>query len=253
MIKLKTAEEIEILREGGKRLAWILHEIERAVKPGVKTIELENLARKLIKEGGDEPAFLNYRPTGAKRGYPAALCVSINEEIVHGIPSEREIREGDIVGLDLGLNHDGLFTDMALSVPVGDVSSVGQKMIETANQALRAGLAEAKPGKRIGDISAVIEKIIEEAGFQAVRELSGHGVGYSPHEDPFIPNYGQAGTGPELVPGMVLAIEPMVTDGSGDIKIMPDGFTFVTKDGKLATHAEKTVVITETGVEILTG
>lgn len=253
MIKLKTKDEIEILREGGKRLARILSEIKKAVKPGVKTQDLEDLARKLIEEDGDLPAFLNYRSSGSRKGYPAALCVSLNEEIVHGIPGDREVKDGDVVSLDLGLNHEGLFTDMAVTVAVGEISSMAQKMIEVANQALNAGIATAKPGKRIGDISAVIEKTIEEAGFQAVRELSGHGVGYAPHEDPFVPNYGSAGTGPELIPGLVIAIEPMVTDGSGDIKLQPDGFTFVTKDGKLATHAEKTIVITETGSEILTG
>lgn len=252
MIKLKTSEEIAILKEGGRRLAIILNELKSKAVPGVKTIELENLARKLIKDGGDEPAFLGYKPHGAPRPYPAALCVSINDEIVHGLPSERVLKEGDIVGLDSGLVHEGLYTDMAITVPVGNISKEAEKMIRVAEEALEAGIWAAVPGKKIGDISVAIEKVIKGAGFSVVRELAGHGVGYSPHEDPFVPNYGKAGTGPELVPGLVIAIEPMVTSGSGDIDVADDEFTFVTSDGHLATHAEKTIVITETGAEILT-
>jgi len=253
MIKLKTAEEIAILKEGGRRLAFILNEVKAKVAPGVRTSEFEALARKLIAEGGDTPAFLNYRPQGASKPYPAALCVSINEEIVHGLPSERVLKEGDVVGLDLGLIHDGLYTDMAITVPVGKISKEADKMIKVAEEALEAGIWAAVPGKRVGDISVAIEKTIKSAGFKVVKELAGHGVGYSPHEDPFVPNYGKAGTGPELVPGLVIAIEPMATDGSGEIEVAEDDFTFVTRDGKLATHAEKTIVITETGAEILTG
>lgn len=252
MIKLKTAEEIATLREGGKRLAFVLEEVKKRVAPGVKTIELENLARKLIKEGGDEPAFLNYQPHGSPKPYPAALCVSINEEIVHGLPGGRDLKESDIVGLDLGLIHDGLYTDMAITVPVGKISKEAEKMIKVAEEALEAGIWAAVPGKRVGDISVAIEKTIKDAGFKVVKELAGHGVGYSPHEDPFVPNYGKAGTGPELVPGLVIAIEPMVTNGSGEIEVAEDDFTFVTRDGKLATHAEKTIAITETGAEIIT-
>lgn len=252
MIKLKTKEEIEILREGGRRLATILEMVKEKVVPGVKTIELENFARELIKEGGDKPAFLGYQPHGAPRPYPAALCVSVNEEIVHGLPNNRELKEGDIVGLDLGLIHDGLYTDMAITVPVGEISELSQKMIDVAESALEAGIWAAVPGKRLGDISAAIEKTIKDAGFKVVKELAGHGVGYSPHEDPFVPNYGKAGTGPEIIEGLVIAIEPMLTTGSGKIEVAEDGFTFVTSDGKPATHAEKTIVVTENGPEILT-
>ena len=252
MIKLKTKEEVDSLREGGHRLAAILEQVKAKVAPGVKTIELEDLARELINEGDDQPAFLGYRPSGARRAYPAALCVSINNEIVHGIPGKREIKAGDVVSLDLGLKHEGLFTDMAVTVAVGEVGALVYKMIKTAEEALDAGIFAAMPGKRVGDISTVIEKVIKGAGFKVVKELAGHGVGYSPHEDPFVPNYGKAGTGPELVPGLVIAIEPMVTNGSGEINLEPDEFTFTTRDGKLATHAEKTIVITETGAEVLT-
>ncbi|MFA6254008.1 MAG: type I methionyl aminopeptidase [Candidatus Paceibacterota bacterium] len=251
-MKLKTTAEIESLHEGGRRLAAILAAVKTRVVPGVKTIELENLARELIKQGGDEPAFLGYKPQGSRQPYPAALCVSVNDEIVHGIPGGRILKEGDIVGLDLGLKHNGLFTDMAVTVTVGKTSPEAQNLIATVEQALEAGIAIAGPGKRVGDISLAIEKVIKENNFKVVKELAGHGVGYAPHEDPFIPNFGKAGTGAELLPGLVIAIEPMATSGRGDIKVGADGFTFLTRDGKLASHAEKTIVITETGAEIIT-
>jgi methionyl aminopeptidase len=251
-MKLKTKDEIESLREGGRRLATILEAVKAKVAPGVKTIELENLAREIIKKNGDEPAFLNYKPQGSRLAYPAALCVSVNDEIVHGLPSERVLKEGDIVGLDLGLKHQGLFTDMAVTVPVGKVSPEAQNLIATVEAALEAGIEAVKPGQRVGDISSAIEAIIKANGFKVVKELAGHGVGYKPHEDPFVPNFGKAGTGAELLPGLVIAIEPMATSGNGSIKVGADEFTFLTKDGHLATHAEKTIVVTETGVEILT-
>lgn len=251
-MKLKTKEEIEILREGGKRLALILEQIKDKVAPGVKTSELEVLARKLIKENSDEPAFLGYKPLGSHLAYPAALCVSVNDEIVHGLPGERALKEGDIIGLDLGLKHNGLFTDMAITLPVGSVSLEARNLIATVEQALEAGMAEARPSGHLGDIGEAISRVIKENGFKVVKELAGHGVGYAPHEDPFVPNFGQAGKGEELLPGLVIAIEPMATTGQGDIKVGADGFTFLTKDGKLAAHSEKTIVITETGSEILT-
>ncbi len=252
MIKLKTREEIESLRAGGKRLALILDQIEKKVVPGIKTSDLDVLARDLIKENDDEAAFLNYQPPGSRLAYPAALCVSVNDEIVHGLPSGRVLIEGDLVGLDLGLKHDGLFTDMAVTVPVGKISPEGQSLIATVEQALKAGINTSRPGRRIGDISQAIEQVIKENGFKVVKELAGHGVGYQPHEDPFIPNFGLAGKGSELLPGLVIAIEPMATSGQGDIKVGDDKFTFLTQDGKLAAHTEKTIVITETGAEILT-
>lgn len=252
MIKLKTKEEVELLREGGRRLANILEQIKKIVAPGVETIELENLARELIAKGGDKPAFLNYRPQGSRLAYPAALCVSVNDEIVHGLPSGRILKTGDIVGLDLGLNHNGLFTDMAITVPVGKISSEAENLIVTVEQALEAGIAVALPGNHIGDIGEAIEKVIKENNFKVVKELAGHGVGYQPHEDPYVPNFGKVGRGEELLPGMVIAIEPMATLGSGAIRVGSDGFTFLTKDGTLAAHSEKTVVIAEKGVEILT-
>ncbi len=252
MIKLKTKEEIAILREGGKRLAFVLEEVKKKVAPGVKTIELENLVRKLIKDGGDEPAFLGYKPHGSPSPYPAALCVSINNEIVHGLPGERVLKEGDVVGLDCGLIHEGLYTDMAMTVAVGKISDDNKKLIWATEQALARAIEVAKPGLRVGDLSSAIEQSIKKAGFKVVRDLAGHGVGYAPHEDPFVPNYGKAGTGPELVPGLVIAIEPMATTGSGNISLADDGWSLVTSDSHLASHAEKTIVITETGAEVLT-
>lgn len=252
MIKLKTREEIVILREGGRRLAFILEAVKAKVVSGVKTCDLENFAQDLIREGGDKPAFLGYRPDGSEQPYPAALCVSVNDEIVHGIPGDRELRDGDIVGLDLGLVHGGLYTDMAMTIPVGKISPEAENLIATVEAALEAGISIAKPGGHIGDISQAVEAVTRENGFKVVRELAGHGVGYKPHEDPFVPNFGKAGTGAELLPGLVIAIEPMATSGSGQIKVGKDGFTFLTKDGKLASHVEKTIVIIENGAEILT-
>lgn len=252
MIKLKTKEEISILKEGGKRLALILEEIKKKVAPGVKTVELENFARELIAKGGDEPAFLGYKPQGSSSPYPAALCVSINNEIVHGLPGERVLEEGDVVGLDCGLVHEGLYTDMAITVPVGQVKANVKKLIWATEEALARAIELAKPGLRVGDLSSIIEQSIKKAGFKVVRDLAGHGVGYTPHEDPFVPNYGKVGTGPELVPGLVIAIEPMATAGSGEIILADDGWTLITADNQLASHAEKTIVITEDGAEVLT-
>lgn len=252
MITLKTKEEIEILKEGGRRLANILRQVAEAAKPGIKTVELDDLALRLIREGGDEPAFLNYRPQGSRLAYPAALCVSVNEEIVHGLPSQRILTDGDVVGLDLGLKHKGLFTDMAVTVAVGKTSRKDLKLIKVARKALLVGIRAIKPNGRIGDIGAAIQKYVESEGLNVVRELAGHGVGHAAHEDPFIPNYGRAGTGEKLKPGMVLAIEPMVTTGPGKIVLEDDEFTFSTKGGEKSAHFEKTVAVTEKGSLILT-
>lgn len=252
MIRLKTKEEIEILKAGGERLSNVLGQVAAAVRPGIKTSELDELALTLIRENGDEPSFLNYRSPGSPLAYPATLCVSVNEEIVHGVPGQRVLQAGDIVSLDLGLKHKGLFTDMAVTVPVGKVGDEEAKLIEVTARALTVGLGAAKPNKRVGDISAAIQKYVEGEGFEVVRDLAGHGLGYKPHEDPFVPNYGRPGTGEKLKPGLVLAIEPMVTTGSGQIVLEDDGFTFSTMNGQKAAHFEKTVAITEKGFIILT-
>lgn len=249
---IKTAEEIEIIREGGKRLAFILSTLEAAIKPGVTTRELDTLAEKLMREGGDIPAFLNYTPEGARTPYPSSLCVSVNDEIVHGIASDRILLEGDIIGIDTGIQHKGLFTDSALTVPVGKIDEAAKKLIQVTEASLFVGIDAARAGKTIGDIGFAVEKYVKEHGFVIVEELGGHGVGYQQHEDPHIANYGERGQGMRLKPGMVLALEPIVNEGTRYIKLMPDGYTFVTRDHKRSAHFEHTILITEGAPEILT-
>ncbi len=242
---LKNDTERENLIEGGKRLAAVLEALRAKVAPGVTTEELDDLAEKIIRDGGDEPCFLGYTPEGANRPYPATLCVSINDEVVHGIPNEsvRALKEGDIVGLDLGLTHNGIVVDAAITVPVGKVSEESTKLLRATESALAAGIAAALPGKRVGDISCAIQKEIENAGFTVVRELGGHGVGELVHEEPFIPNFGRAGAGAELVEGMVLALEPIAAAGKAAVTIAPDGYTFRTKDGSRSAHFEHTILL----------
>lgn len=253
MAKYKTKEEIADLRISGKRLAFVLQEVKKIIKPGVTTLELDELAEKLIRAEGDIPPFLNYTPHGARNPFPASLCVSVNDEIVHGIPSkDRVLKEGDIVSIDLGVSHNGMITDAALTVPVGKVSPQIEKLISDTERSLYEGIKAAKVGRRIGDISAAIEKIGNKGGYGIVRELGGHGVGHAVHEEPYVPNYGIKGTGPLLKPGMVLAIEPMFMLGEEDIRMMPDGYTIVTHDGSLSAHFEHTIIITEEGIEIAT-
>ena len=253
-VTIKTKEEIDILREGGKRLAFILAEVAKAVKAGVSTIDLDNLARQLAEDGGDKPAFLNYKPGGAKRPYPAAICVSINDEIVHGIPNENPkiIKDGDIVSLDMGLNHKGLFTDSAVTVGVGSLDEAGKNLIETTKQSLYEGIKAIKEGNHIRDISYAIEKFVRPKRLGIVEELCGHGVGYKVHEDPYVPNYCLEDKGEKLKAGMVIAIEPMLNEGSKKIKLADDGWTYRTADGSRSAHFEHTIVVTKNGAEILT-
>lgn len=256
MIIIKTPEEIKILREGGQRLATVLHKVKKKVAPGVSTKDLDNYAYELIKEFGDEPAFLNYSPEGAKTPFPASLCVSVNDEVVHGIPSDEKIlKEGDIVSIDLGLKHQGLFTDMAMTVPVGEISSGSKKLLEVTEEALQVGIDSAQAGYMTGDIGYAIESFVRSrkgANYGIVEALSGHGVGRAIHEDPYVPNFGKRGTGSKLVPGMVIAIEPMLNNGTKNVTIDEDGYTIHTADGKKSAHFEHTVLITEAGPEILT-
>ncbi len=253
MIKLKSKEEIKIMREGGKRHAEILKLVAAEAKPGVSTKALDDLAFKLIKEGGDKPAFKGYTPEGVSYPYPASLCVSINDEIVHGIPNKKVLlQEGDIVSLDLGLVHKGLITDGAITVAVGKISKEAKELIRVTKKALELAVAAAQPGNRVGDIGHAVESYIKPLGYGIVKILSGHGVGYSVHEDPYIPNFGKKGKGEKLVPGMVIAIEPMVNIGTEDVYVTEDEYTFITKDGKLSAHFEHTVAITEKGPVILT-
>ena len=251
MIAIKSPEEIEIMSEGGKILASVLVALRREVQPGVETKALDKLAYRLIKEAGAEPAFWGYRPAGSRAAYPFTLCVSLNECVVHGRPSDYKIREGDIVKLDLGLKYRSFYLDSAVTVGVGEIKGEAAKLIKATQDALERGINVCKPGKTTGDIGAAIEKYVKKNGFSVVRALTGHGIGRNLHEEPNVLNFGQPGTGEELRTGMVLAIEPMVAAGSGETKVLADD-SFVTKDGSLAAHFEHTVAITEHGPIVLT-
>lgn len=246
MISIKTPEEIKIMREGGHILASILKELEKKVAPGVITRDLNILSEKLILKSDTQPSFKGYN------GFPAALCVSVNDEVVHGVPSNRELKEGDIVGLDLGILYKGFHTDMAVTVPVGKISPEAGRLMRVTKKSLKRAIARAKAGKTIGDLGQAVQTYVEGQGFNVVRDLCGHGVGCRLHEDPEIPNFGQRHKGPKLKEGMVLAIEPMVTAGDWKIKLSADGFAFKTKDGSLAAHFEHTLLVTRNGGEVLT-
>lgn len=252
MIIIKTEEQINNLREGGRRHAEILAKVKEKVVPGISTKSLDDYAAQLIAANGDTPAFLGYKPYGAAKPYPATLIVSINDEVVHGIPTEdRIIADGDVVSLDVGIWHNDTITDAAITVIAGNADPKDADMVATAERALYAGIEQVKPGNRIGDISAAIEKAIGKK-YGNLREYSGHGVGVEIHEEPYVPNYGAAGTGPLLKAGMVIAIEPMITRGSGEVYVDRDGYTVKTSDGSRAAHVEHTVLVTDTGYEILT-
>jgi methionyl aminopeptidase len=251
---IKTAEQKEALIEAGKRLAAVLKELTAKVAPGVSTEALDDFAEARIREKGDEPAFLGYTPESAGRPYPATLCVSINDEVVHGIPNEliKTLKEGDIVSLDLGLTHKGIVVDAAVTVPVGLVSVETKKLLQATEEALYAGISEAKPGNHIGDIGHAISQVIEHTGFKVVRELGGHGVGDVVHEEPFVPNYGKKGEGELLTEGMVLALEPIANAGKAAVLLMSDGYTYRTKDGSKSAHFEHTILIEKDGARIIT-
>lgn len=239
------------MAEGGRRLAAVLQELTEAVKPGIKTIFLEGLSRKLIKERDAKPAFLGYRSAGSREPYPYALCVSINDVVVHGQPSDRLIQDGDLVKLDLGLKYQGLYVDSAITVLAGNVSREAKKLTVVTKEALQKGVEQVRPGKTVGDIGHAIQKHIEKNGFSVIRSLVGHGIGRELHESPQVLNFGKSGDGEELRVGMVLAIEPMVAAGGGATRQLRDE-SFVTADGSLAAHFEHTVAITERGPRILT-
>jgi len=232
--------------EGGKILAEILRKLAETVKPGITTNDLEKLARELVLSHGVKSSFLGYD------GYPAVLCTSINDEIVHGVPSDRVLKDGDVLKLDMGVLHRGFHTDSAVTVLVGGTDDQKNKLINVTKEALRIGISKAKVGNTLGDIGSVIQEFVEKNGFNVVRDLVGHGIGRELHEEPQILNYGEKGTGPELIKGMVIAIEPMVVTGDWKIKNSKDGFAFVTRDGSLAAHFEHTVAITEQKPIILT-
>lgn len=250
-IKLKQGKDLEHLRESGRRLANILKEAGKLVKPGVTTKEINDFVYEKITEMGDKPAFLNYKPFGAHYPYPGSICISVNDQVVHGIGGEYVLKEGDIVGLDGGVNHKGMISDSAITFPVGKISKEDEKLLEVTKAALYAGIKAAKCGNYVNDISKAIEKAVPKK-YGIVKILSGHGVGYKVHEDPYVPNFDDGVKGPKLVPGMVLAIEPMITLGTDEVYLEEDGYTFTTKDHKKSAHFEHTILITEGEAEILT-
>jgi len=252
MSLIKSEKEIELLKEGGKYLAFVLEKIKEKISPGIFTKDLDIVAEKEIRKLGAVPSFLNYTPWGSEKPYPASLCVSVNDEVVHGIPGGRILKEGDIVGLDIGLIHEKLFVDMAETCPVGKISDEDQKLIEKTKKALHLGIASALPGSKIGAIGSAIENFAKPFGYGIVRDLGGHGVGHAVHEEPYIPNFGDKNSGEELLPGMVLAIEPMLTCGTHKVKLLSDGYTVVTEDGSRSAHFEHSIVITRGAPLILT-
>lgn len=249
MISLKSAREVEIMRRANVIVAEILEELKKKVAPGVTTLELDVLAEELTYKKKAQPAFKGY--TMAGRTYPRTLCASINEEIVHGIPSGRELREGDVVGLDFGVVYEGFYGDAAVTVGVGKVSGEARRLMQVTEEALYKGIEQLREGNRLGDLSAEIQKTVEGAGYSVVRAFVGHGIGKKLHEEPPVPNYGERDRGLRLREGMVLAIEPMVNAGGYDVEIKEDGWTAVTKDGSLAAHFEHSVAITKNGPYIL--
>ncbi|MBQ3204857.1 MAG: type I methionyl aminopeptidase [Alistipes sp.] len=246
MIYLKTDEEIELLRENNLLVSRALAEVGRHVRAGITTRELDKIAESIIRDAGAEPAFLGYQ------GYPASSCISVNEVVVHGIPGERVIEEGDIVSVDLGTFMKGFVGDSAYTFAVGEVSAEARKLMEVTKEALRKGAAQAKAGNRVGDISAAVQEYAESFGFGVVRELEGHGLGRKMHEAPGVPNYGARGRGPLLKEGMVICIEPMITQGNRAVVFERDGWTVRTRDRKLAAHYEWAVAIRRGGPDILT-
>ncbi len=252
MIIIKTDKEIQSMRAGGKIHARILRMVSEKVTAGISTLELDTYAEELVRAAGAKPAFKGYRPAGQDTAFPATLCTSINDEIVHGIPSEsRILRDGDIVSLDLGVEYQGVFLDGAITVPVGIVSKEIQKFLDDTYESMMAGINEIKSGNTTGDIGYAIQQSVNKK-YGIVKGLAGHGVGREIHEDPFIPNYGKPGQGTELQTNMTIAIEPMLTMGNAATEILDDDWTFVTADGSLTAHFEHTVLVTENGYEILT-
>lgn len=253
MIIIKTQEEIQQMREGGPILARILREVAEQTKPGVTTKELDTIAHKLILEAGCTPAFLNYTPEGTDIPYPASLITSVNSEVVHGIPSDYVLKEGDIIALDLGIKYKTVFLDHAITVGVGEINDKDKKLISITKSVLDEAIAAIVPGATIGDIGHAVEQYVRPHKLGIMRGLSGHGVGREIHEDPYVPNYGKKGKGEKLVPGMAIAIEPMLSRGSEDYIVLADGYTLKTRDNSRSAHFEHTVLIKEDGYpEVLT-
>jgi methionyl aminopeptidase len=245
MIIIKSPREIEQLKRSNAIVAEVFEKLKGMIQPGITTIELDQIAEEYILSKGGRPAFKGYR------GFPATLCISINEEVVHGIPGQRRLKEGDIVSLDVGVNFVGYFGDSAITLPVGEVDSEGKRLLEVTKEALSIGIEKAKIGNRLFDISYAIQRWVESHGFSVVRDFVGHGIGKELHEEPQIPNFGAPHQGPRLEKGMVFALEPMVNEGTYEVRVLSDGWTVVTADGKRSAHFEHTITITDDGAEIL--
>lgn len=246
MIVLKSEDEIKKMAESCRIVAEVLESIKKHVSSGVSTLEINEFVESYINKRGARPAFKGYR------GYPASVCTSINEQVVHGIPSSRKLKDGDIISLDIGVYYKGFYGDAAVTLPVGSVSDKAVKLIMVTEKALEAGLGKAVEGNRLSDISSAVQGCVEAEGFSIVRSFVGHGIGRELHEEPQIPNFGKPGEGPKLRPGMTLAVEPMVNEGGWEVVILDDGWTAVTKDRSLSAHFEHTVAITKNGLDILT-
>ncbi len=246
MIVCKSAAEIERMRPAGRVVGEVLAMLREAVRPGISTAELDELAERHIRQAGAVPAFKGYH------GFPATLCTSVNDEVIHGIPGERVLEAGDVISIDCGAVLDGYYGDSAITVPVGDIDETAAELLRVTNEALFKGIAQARPGGRVSDIGHAVQQHVEAHGFSVVREFVGHGIGERMHEEPQIPNYGDPGRGPRLTEGMVLAIEPMVNVGKAAVKVLKDGWTAVTRDGGLSAHFEHTVAVTADGPQILT-
>ncbi|RKH46375.1 type I methionyl aminopeptidase [Corallococcus sicarius] len=246
-VEIKSPDEIALMRQAGRIVCEILDELEKAVAPGISTWELDALAEKLIAKKGARPAFKGYH------GFPGVLCASVNQEVVHGIPSrKRRLVAGDLMKLDFGVVYRGFFGDSARTVPVGKVTPEAQALVDATRQSLEKAIQVMQAGNRIGDIGHAVQSHVEARGFSVVRDFVGHGIGRKLHEPPQVPNYGQAGAGMKLRPGMVLAVEPMVNQGTADVEVLEDEWTAVTVDGKLSAHFEHTILISERGPEVLT-
>jgi len=249
-IQLKSPSDIEKLKESGKILSAVLKETSQQVREGVSLLELDKIARKIIKESGGTPVFLGYRPTGADEPYPAAICSSVNEVVVHGVPTDYKLKEGDIITVDAGVNYEGMITDSAVTIGVGNIDNKTQKLLKITKESLNKGIEACIKGGFVGDIGNAIEQFVKPTGFQIIKNLTGHGVGFNLHEEPTIFNYGKKGTGVEIQEGMVLAIEPMLSFSSEYVVQNKDG-SYTTDDGSKSAHFEATIAITENGTEII--
>jgi methionyl aminopeptidase len=244
--KVKTQSEIEAIRKSGSILASVLNKIEEVVKPGMTGIEVDNLCKEMLKEQGGIPAFLGYQ------GFPNSICISVNDAVVHGIPSNTPFKSGDIVGFDFGVIYDGMITDAARTIIIGETTKQIKELVKATKLSLDKAINSVKDGCSIGDIASSAQEVLDRGGYGIVRDLVGHGVGHQVHEEPEVPNYGVKGTGPKLKTGMTIAIEPMATLGDWKVVMDPDGWTIRTRDGSLSAHFEDTILVTDDGAEILT-